>query len=62
MGMSTWWTVRLFASQNGTSWVHAGVVAAGETSVRDDAQIVGPDTMITGADKYAGDVAAGGSY
>ena len=49
-------------SQNGTSWVHAGVIAAGETSVRDDAQIVGPDTMITGADKYAGDVAAGGSY
>ena len=49
-------------SQRDDSWVGAGSVIAGEVSVRDDAQIVGPDTMITGADQYVEDVGAGGSY
>lgn len=49
-------------SQNDTSWVHAGTVIAGEVSIRDDAQFVGPDAMSTGADEYTGDVGVGGSY
>ena len=47
-------------SQNGNSWVHEGCVLAGEASVRDDAQIQGVETMITGADAYTGQVGVGG--
>lgn len=49
-------------SQNDTSWVHAGTIAAGEVSIRDNAQFLGPDAMSTGADEYTGDVGVGGSY
>lgn len=49
-------------SQNDTSWVHAGTVIAGEVSIRDNAQFMGPDAMSTGADEYTGDAGVGGSY
>lgn len=49
-------------SQEGTSWVHEGATLAGEASVRDNAQFVGPDAVATGADVYKDDVGAGGSH
>lgn len=47
-------------SQNDNSWVHEGSILAGEASVRDDAQIQGVDTVITGADAYTENIGVGG--
>ncbi len=49
-------------SQNDMSWVHEGTALVGNASVRDDAQLIGPDAVVSGADQITQDVGVGGSH
>ena len=48
-------------SQNDMSWIQPGTTLVGNAGITKDAQLVGPDAIVSGADQITGNVGIGGS-